>query len=318
MKKVVYTFCFYLLCSPALAQNLLEEGKKLFNAEQYNEAEKIFEQVLTSDSENAEANYFMGRIYLNLSDYDKSKDYLEKAVKLDEGNIDYHLWLANVYRGKTRSASFLSAAQWAGKWKSELERAFEIDAKNIEARKQLINYYLNAPAIGGGDKEKGKRLAQETIEIDEIQGRLLLAYAYKQTNKIDLSIAEYRKALALNPKIGSAYNSLGYIFLKQKDYDNAELNFKKYVEVAPDDPNAYDSLGEYYAERGRTDEAITQYQKALAIDPKFSPSRFKLAQAYEQKQMKEDAIQHYQALIELTPADARAKDAEKRLKNLQE
>ena len=66
------------------------------------------------------------------------------------------------------------------------------------------------------------------------------------------------------------------------------------------------------------DEAAAQYQKAVEIDPLFSVSRFKLAQAFEKRQMKEDAIHHYTTLLELTPMDIRAKDARKRLKDLEQ
>ncbi len=309
-------FHFFLLTFPGLAQDLVEEGKRLFHAERYDEAREIFERVVKSNSDDAQANYFMGRVYLNRGDFDKANEYLEKAVKIDEGNIDYHFWLATVYQEKARRANFLSAAKWAGKWRKELKKAFEIDPKNIEARRRLAFYYLNAPGIGGGDKEKGKKLAEETIEIDEIQGRLLLAYAFQRTDNTEVAIAEYKKVLELEAHNGSACNSLGYLFLKRKDYDAAEYNFKKYIEVAPEDPNAYDSMGDYYSERGMTENAITQYQKAIEINPKFSHSRFKLAQAFEKKQMKKEAIYHLQTLLELTPTHITAKDAEKRLNDL--
>ncbi len=320
MKKAQYlfemTFCLYLLGAVVFAQSLVDEGRQLFNEKKYAEAKAIFDRVVKSNPNEAQPNYFLGRITLHFGDYDQAQEYLEKAVQIDGGNIDYHLALAKVYSEKARRASFLAAARWAGKWKAELEKAFAIDPKNLDARSQLIYYYLNAPAIGGGDKDKGQRLAEETIEFDPIRGRLLLAHAFKQSGKIELAVAEYEKVLKLDPKHRASYNNLGYIFLKKKNYDAAELNFKKYVEVAPDDPNAYDSLGDYYSERGKTDEAMAQYQQALEVDSTFSPSRFKLAQAYEKKQMKQDAIHHYETLIALSPADTKAEEAEKRLKNL--
>jgi tetratricopeptide (TPR) repeat protein len=320
LKKHLHTFamifCLCLFFSTTLAQNALDEGKRLFNAGQYEKAKAIFIHVLKSNSDDDEANHFLGRIYLHAGDFDHAQEYLERAVEIDEGNIDYHLWLGNVYREKARRASFLSAGRWAGKWKAALERAFEIDSKNLEARRRLINYYLNAPAICGGDKEKGKSLAEETIAINEVQGRLLLASAYQQTQKVELAVAEYQKVLNTDSQNGAAYNALGYIFLRQKDYDAAEQNFKKYIAVAPADPNSYDSLGDYYAERGRMDEAMPQYQKALETDSTFSVSRFKLAEAYEKKQMPEKAVYHYQKLIAITPAYIRADDAGKRIKKL--
>jgi tetratricopeptide (TPR) repeat protein len=314
-RLILVAFCF---ASPASAatQSLVGQGEELFNAGKYGQAKEIFERVLILDSKDAQASYFMGRIYIEFEDYDTAKEHLEKAVKFDEGNIDFHLWLATVYRQKTRTANFLSASKWAGKWKAELERAVEIDLANIEARKRLINYYLNAPAIGGGDKDKGKRLAEETIGIDEIQGRLLLARAHHRMNEMELAVVEYQNVLVLDPENASAHNSLGYIFLEREEYDLAKFHFSKYVEVASEDPNAFDSMGDYYLEREMFDDAAAQYLQALELDPKFSASRFKLAQTFEKSQMNEDAIYHYSKLLELTPAHPKAKDAKKRLKAL--
>jgi tetratricopeptide (TPR) repeat protein len=266
MKRSIYIIeiclVLYLLPFSGTSQDLIEQGKNLFQSERYDEAKIIFEEVLNLNSENTEANYFMGRIHFAAGEYNKATEYSEKAVKIDEENIDYHLWLATVYQEKARRANFLSAAKLAGKWRKELERAFEIDSKNIGARRRLIFYYLNAPGIGGGDEEKGKKLAEETIKIDEIQGRLLLAYAFQRKENVEAAIAEYQKVVQLDPQNRSAYNSLGYIILKQKDYDAAEFNFKKYIEVAPADPNAYDSMGDYYSERGRARPSPTSSQSS--------------------------------------------------------
>ena len=320
MKNVsIITSVFLLLsASICLSQHPVDQGKQLFHGGKYDDAKSIFEEVLRSDRHNAEANYFLGRIYFQSGAFDESEDYLEKAIEADEKKIDYHLSLATVYQEKTRRASFLSAPFLARKWLNELERAFELDPRYLEARKRLIQYYLNAPGIGGGDKEKGKRLAGETIELDEIQGRLLLASALNRTDKTELAIEEYNRVLKLDPQNGSAHNSLGYIFLKRKDFGAAEINFTKYIEVAPQNPNAYDSMGEYYSQRGKADEAITQFQKALTVDAKFSESRFKLAQAFAEKKMKKEAIHHLQTLLKLTPTHIRANEAKDLLEDLQD
>ncbi len=312
----IFYFLSLVSARAAFPQNTVEHGINLFDAEKFDQAKQVFEKILESNANDSQAHYFLGRIYFNLGKHDDAVKYLQRAVTIAEGNIDFHFGLADVYGFKTRTASFLSAGKWAGKWKKELERAYEIDPKNLEARRRLINYYLNAPVIGGGDKEKGKRLAEETIHIDEIQGRLLLADAFRQTGKMALAVAEYKKVLELDPQNGAAYNSLGYFFLGQKDYAAAESHFKKYIEVVTADPNAYDSMGDYYSRRGMVDSAMAQYQKALEVDPKFSTSRFNLAQAYEEKKMTAEAIRHYEKIIELTPGHARAEDAGKRIKKL--
>lgn len=314
---VLLSLCFLLLPRlPAYAQPALERGQELFEAGNYLQARASLASVLARSPAHPEANYWMGRVLLRLGEFDQARNHLERAVTTEPANVEYRLALAAAYGEKARRSNFLSAPRWAGKWRRELETAFELAPENIKARSRLIQYYLNAPAIGGGDKEKGKRLAQETIELDEIEGRLLLANAHQRSRETEMAIAEYQRVIRLDPGNPRAHNALGYIHLRQKNYAAAESDFKKYVEVAPDDPNAYDSLGDYYSARGRMDQAMAEFERALEIDPLFSVSRFKLAQACEKRGMREEAIHHYETLLALTPGFSKAEEARKRLKGL--
>lgn len=110
MKSVSIIASIFLLLSASmcLSQHPVDQGKQLFHGGKYGEAKSIFEQVLRSDPHNAEANYFLGRIYFESGDFDEAEDYMEKAIETDEKTIDYHLSLATVYQEKTRRASFLS------------------------------------------------------------------------------------------------------------------------------------------------------------------------------------------------------------------
>ena len=304
-KGVRYTTAVVLnlifIINAAMARDGIEKAKNFFDARKYSEAKTAFELILETDSESAEAHYFLGRLYFHNGDYNKAKDYLEKATEIDKANIDYHLWLCTIYRDKARTSNFVSALKWAIKWKGELETAFKINPTHLETRKRLIGYLLNAPGIVGGEMERGKKLAEETIAIDEIQGRLLLAQAYQHMGQVDSALLEYEKVLALDPQNSNVHRDQGYMFLYQKNYLEAESNFRNYIKISPDDANAYNSLGDYFLERDMRDQAIGEYQKAIEIDPEFSDSRFKLARAYDKKGMLEEAFYHYEKWVELTP-----------------
>ena len=79
------------------------------------------------------------------------------------------------------------------------------------------------------------------------------------------------------PTVSPAYNSLGYAYMPQAKYAEAERAFKKYIELVPNDPNPYDSYAEMLMRTGRFDESIAQYRKALSLDPHFSNSYIGIA-----------------------------------------
>jgi len=291
-KRIVIAIPSLVLSLSVSAQTPIDEGKRLFDKGKYEESRAMFERALRSNPHDAVANYFVGRTYLEQAKFDQAEEYLEKAVETQRDSINYHLALATVYQEKARRASFISAPFIAAKWLRELETAFQLNDKNLEARRRLIQYYINAPGIGGGDDEKGKRLAEEMISIDEIQGRLIFAWALRRTGAEDHAIKQYEKILELDPENGSAYNSLGYVYLNRKDFVRAESFFRRCLEISPHSPNPHDCLGDYYLERGLVDDAITNFQKAIDLDPRFSESRFKLARTLATKKMNNEAILH--------------------------
>lgn len=62
------------------------------------------------------------------------------------------------------------------------------------------------------------------------------------------------------------FNSLGYNFLRDKDYENAIAIFKMNVALFPDSDNVYDSLADAYLRSGDSLQAFTNYSKALELN----------------------------------------------------
>lgn len=86
------------------------------------------------------------------------------------------------------------------------------------------------------------------------------------------AVAQFQKAIAINPQFSLAYNSVGYALRPTGNTGAAEKAFLQYIALVPNDPNPYDSYAELLLSMGRFDESIVQYNKALSIDPHFSGS----------------------------------------------
>jgi uncharacterized membrane protein len=63
-------------------------------------------------------------------------------------------------------------------------------------------------------------------------------------------------------------NTLGYQFMKAKQYKEAIRIFQLNIEAFPKSSNVYDSLGEAYMDDGEKELAIANYQKSLQLNPK--------------------------------------------------
>src|ERR1700678_3241222 len=117
-------------------------------------------------SPTAEAYNLVCRAYFELESWDAGIPACEKAVSLDPENGLYHLWLGRVYGEKDDRSSFLSAASVAGKVRTEFERPVEFSPRNVEARTDLAEFYLEAPGFVGGGKDKARAEADQIVPLN--------------------------------------------------------------------------------------------------------------------------------------------------------
>ena len=210
--------------------------------------------TVTAKSPEAVAAFAAGRdLNDNLRIAEAQAQY-RKALGLDP---DFAL--ANAYLGAT-----VPGPEGDGL----IDRAVVLAAKLPAAERMLVEALA---AVRRGDENKAVALRAKLVEIAPAdwhvqfdQGQQLIA-----ARKFDDAAAAYQKAVALNPKAGAAYNSLGYAQLAQNRPAEAIASFKRYAEINPTEPNPADSLGEALTRAGRFEEAEAAYQQALKISPEF-------------------------------------------------
>ncbi|MBS4028326.1 MAG: tetratricopeptide repeat protein [Ignavibacteriales bacterium] len=307
---------FILLSPIASRAQSIEYGKNLFEQKKYTEAKNVFEKLIQENDENAEANYYLGLVFLvGERNYDEEVDFLEAAVELNEKNARYHYQLGAAYGSKARESGIFKQMFLAPKVQSEFERAVELDKTYIEARLGLMQYYLLAPGIMGGSVGKAKAQADTLFQLSHFQGNLAFAVISEYEKNVPAAEEFYKRAIAYDVKEGKGYNALGYFYLRNKRFDEAIAQFKKYVEVEPGKANSFDSLGDGYLGNENYDDAMKQYEKALERDPKFSSSVFGLAKCFEKKGLVKEAKQMYERYLTLETKGKRADEAKEKVKN---
>jgi len=87
----------------------------------------------------------------------------------------------------------------------------------------------------------------------------------------DKAIADYNKAIEINPRFAMAYYNLGIAYRRKGHYDQAISDFTKAIEINPKLAMAHYNRGFAYAQgKGQYDQAISDYNKALEIDPRYA------------------------------------------------
>jgi len=151
-----------LAADPSLGE-LIKEGH-------WKRARPLAEQQYAFHPNDARAAYQLSQVKEAFGDLDGALPLAEKAVSLDGSSAAYHYQLAAVCGEKADAAPFFQKADWAKRFKAEADKAAALDPKNVDTRFALIEFYLQAPRLMGGDKSKARDMADQIAKADAGQG----------------------------------------------------------------------------------------------------------------------------------------------------
>jgi Tfp pilus assembly protein PilF len=300
---------------PAAAQSAPAEGVALVQQGRYREAKPLLERAVKAEPKNAAALHALGLVHLNSDqDFEKAAACFEKAAALDERNAEHHYQLGVAYGRIALTAGKLRQVGLAAKVKRQGLKTIELDPRHIEARNGMIQFYMAAPGIMGGNKEKAREQAAEVARLDPYQGELSWALiASSERNNAELE-KRYKAALALNPDGWQALQSYGSFCLRRNRADEALEMLSRLAALRPDDPRSHESLGDALAAKGREAESLQSYDRALALRPDYDPVVFKLARFHERKGDTARAAELYARYLDLVKTGRRADQARSKLR----
>lgn len=238
---------------------------------------------ITTSSNEALKLFMEGRDLVEKLQGQESLHYFEQAINLDSTFAMAYLYFS--FNQPTVSGFF-----------EQLETAIALEAKVSEAE-QLWIEGVEAGANGALLLQQDFYTKLVSLYPNDERSHTLLGNNYFVLQEYDKAIAEYQKALTINPGYSPVYNQMGYSYRFLGNFEEAEKAFQKYIELIPDAPNPYDSYAELLMKMGRYDESITQYQKALEVNPNFVASHIGIATDYNFKGEYEKAREQLQKLF---------------------
>jgi tetratricopeptide (TPR) repeat protein len=255
LQKLLAVALIVVASGTASAQTPLERGKALMDQRKYSEAKAILQPLGPRD---ATAAFYLGQIGMEENDPKKSVDWLEKAVALNPQSSVYYDWLGRAYGVQAQHASKLKLPFLAGKTRSAWEKAIALDPNNIDAREDMILYYLQAPAFLGGGKDKARAMAQEIRKRNPYRGAI--AWVRVCNDSKDRACAERELSfLTTNyPDSSVGYTSLAAFYVTGKQYNKAFAVIDERLKAKPNDPAALTLTVEPRHSRVRTSIAVSR------------------------------------------------------------
>ncbi|NES78731.1 MULTISPECIES: tetratricopeptide repeat protein [Okeania] len=127
----------------------------------------------------------------------------------------------------------------------------------------------------------------------DLQKNLQRAVINNRQGNFQQAIANYTKAVELNPYYPIAYNNRANIYSHIEKYEQALADYNKAIQLNPNNFKAYINKGLVYYKQGKYEQALVQYDRGIEINPNYAFAYYNKGLVDQQKGNKQQAIKHF-------------------------
>jgi tetratricopeptide (TPR) repeat protein len=287
-----------------------------FAVGRYGEAVELLKSVETP---TAAALLWLGRAQFELRDYPGAIQTLKRGTALAPGDSELHRWLGRAYGEEAdRRRSFTMAVRV----RREFEEAVRLDSTNIAARRDLLEFYLQAPRILGGGDGMARRQVAEIADLDPVAGHLASAASARRHGDVSRADADYKAVLQAEPRSVEPYFEAAEFYEERQDAAGLRAATDGALRIAPADPLLLYFRGVLQVIDGaELSGAETSLNSYLAIPPRsdrpgHASTHEWLGRLYERTGPLARAVAEYRAALTLEPGRKFAKESLHRLGRL--
>jgi len=297
---------------------LSSQGQAALNDQQFDRAEKIYEQVIKLDPRSAQAHSNLGFALYMLARYPSAIVQLRKALELDSHLDRTQVLLALSYFDSgdfERAVPLLEKAYQARKDDAvvvaHLGLAYLRQSKDDKALALLTRWAELEPNSPDALYFKGKAsvyVASDSFDQlskaapDSYRMFQLRAEMLRQQNMIPAAINEYKKAILQKPDAAGLHYALGTVYREAGRLDEALGEFSAELKISPNDAMTEYLMGDIYLQQNKLDEAQQCLTQALQLQPGLADAQLDLAKTYHGQSRAEEAVKLLQAVVTSDPS----------------
>lgn len=334
--------------APAKASQIAEHSQK---AEMYLREKRPdlaipqLQDVVRLDPENVEAQANLGVLLFFRGQYAQAVPALRTALRLHPGltRIQALLGMSEEQTGELPAAQKNLEAAFAALKEPKIQMQVGLAlvhvyrvTDHLEKAAQVISTLQQQDPTNPqliylayrlySDLAGQSMLSLSLVAPNSAQMHAVLAHEDALQNKNEAAIAEYRKALAIDPKLPGAdfelanllrnandvkqqaeaasifqaalkanpYDepslvALGDMALKQGNFQQSKSYYNRALKVNPNDPDANFGLAKTFIGMNQPTQALPVLEKAVQLDPTNASAHFRLATLYRQQGRQQDA-----------------------------
>ena len=301
---------------------LLSSAIQSYSSGQFDQAERLFRQVLDLNPTEGQALYFLGIIALSKGIADEAcrllyeatlsepqnKDFsyslavaLQETSKLDEA-LNRYLKIADMPEAQNNMGNIYRQT-------GELEKASAAFDKAIQINPKMVWAYVNKALLERqkGNQKQAEELLEKALQIepDFVQALYQLSVQNRLNNNFNKSLQLIEKAIKINKNIDSVWVEYGKVLNALNRPEDALNAFEKAIELNRFCADAYFEKA-LILEKKDPYLAEEEYRNVLRIDPNNISAYNNLgALLYRQNRIVE-ALEMYRSVFIIKPDDVSA------------
>ena len=217
------------------ARQPLNQANAALQAGEADKALALLHSLPNSGFALAEANNLKCRVLFTLERWDEAVAACEQAVRLDEQDSGFHMWLGRALGEKASRASFLNAFSLGKRVRVEFEEAVRTDPHSAEALADLGEFYRSAPGIVGGGLDKAERVARQLDSVDPARAHELRGRIAEERKDFGSSEREYKEAIAVSPHPAFRWTTLADFYRRRQRWPEMDWAIQSCVNAAERD-----------------------------------------------------------------------------------
>jgi tetratricopeptide (TPR) repeat protein len=236
----------------------LVAGERAAETGAYDEAIRIFEDLLSENPTLTDAYLGLGGVQLELGDYQGAEVNFARAARLEPRNFDAQFGHGQVLEALEDYSKAIRAYQ----------RALTLRPDSLEVNVGLSNSYFES-----NQPKSAIRYAEAAVELEpeRIATRLSLAAAYQLAGRFEDAISQYEVALELGDTTSDVLLRVIGAYMKAKRWQEAANAAETLVKIAPT-ATSYERLGRAYFRLRKYELSMEAYQEAVDLDAQSWPS----------------------------------------------
>ena len=265
----------------------------------YDKSEQFFEKSLEINDKDRFALYYLSTLYRESGKFDQSialsQQHISSYPNEQEGYINKSISLLSLQRFDTVIEElsdalkmfpedfevnyFLGLAHYSLKEFEDAEvfytKALSLDTSSIPAMHALAMVYDQNKKWDKSDK-----LYTDLITINTKDAQAYNNYAYsliERNEEVDYALTLAKKAIELSPKTSSYLDTIGWIYFKLNDFEQAKEFIGQAIVYDESSSVVLEHYGDILIELNELDEALIFYNKALDLDQENLELREKIS-----------------------------------------